>query len=455
MNNRVLIVVGTFLTILLAYVAYTSLEYYEEDKDTGWSKQARRNRFYAAELYAKSIDVAANSYDSYLKVPGLDDIDTLFIAESGQVISEKRLAELMEWVSDGGHLIVAAHPPSNWHNDRILEYFDLSAVHSDYDFYDEDDLEQAEIETNESDGTAMPSDEQDKIREKKKKEKLSDQLKKYNEELTSGELDDAETPESSLKKAQLFEQSIEADEITKLRFKNINYELRAQFDVSAGLSHPSFGENADTNQNSNYRLLYWAGDDWATHLVQLELGYGLVSVLSDPGVFDSSHISYFDHALLWQILIEGGDTLVLLYGSDMPSLWYMLKTFMPEVLVAFTCFVFAWLWYRMQRFGSVRRVDYHIRRSILEHIAAASGYYWRGGWQSKLLKPVQFDINHRAEKVLPAYSSASDDVRWELLAAVTHMETDTIKAAMQASAGLNEESFTQIIKTLQRIKDSL
>lgn len=458
MNNRLIGILTALLGALVAYMVYTSYEYYEEETDTGWQKEARRNHFLAAELYGKKIDIAARSYDSYLDLDSLEDFETVFIAESGQVLSEKRLMTLLEWVHKGGHLIVAAQQPSDWNNDRILEYFDLTATRTDFESIDNIfDIAQDESTpvTNEDEKEDKKLEDTDTVdKDSKQSKKFSDKIKEINKQL--GELSQGEDETlSEAEKIEKFEQSIASKELTELRFENTDYTLKAHFSPGVKLGHPSF-ENSDfTPSNYDYELVYWAGDDWGLHLVQIEKGAGLVSVLSDPSIIDSNNIGYFDHAFLWQILIEGGNQLAIIYGSDMPSLWFMLKTYMPEVLLAFSLFVLAWLWYQIPRFGAVRVSEHQVRRSILEHISASSHFLWKGGWQRKLIKPVQDDIKRQAEKIIPAYSTASEEQQITLLATQANLNPDAVRAAMQALDENNEERFVSHIKVLQRIKDSL
>jgi len=147
--------------------------------------------------------------------------------------------------------------------------------------------------------------------------------------------------------------------------------------------------------------------------------------------------------------------MAILYGTDMPSLGFMLRVFMPEVLIAFSTFMVMWIWFSMRRFGPVREKIIRIRRSSAEHIAASAGYMWRGNWQTELLLPVREDIRQQAEKRVSGYDVAADSKRLKMLSELSGHTEDTVKAAMTSSDKLNEDNFQKTVRTLQRIRDSL
>jgi len=462
MSNRIVGAISLAFTLIIVYLAYSSLEYYEEEVDTGWSKEARRNQYLAAELYAKGLGLETKSYDSFLKLDVLDDINTIFIAESGQILSQNRLDSLLKWVEGGGHLIVAAQKPSDWNNDRILAHFGLTVEKTDYysvealnnDLFSDFGSDQDNEDSRTEDSSQGKEDSDGDAKAPSKPQKMSERLKEINdhmEELTRSKNQKRDLAENISE----YESSIDVDELTKLRFESIDYTLNAHFYSGIKLVASQVDEQ-EGQEGYSHEIVYSAGDEWGKHLVQIESGLGLVTILSDPSVVDSKNIGYFDHAFLWQILIgnEYGQ-LVILYGSDMPSLWFMLRTFMPEMLLTFAAFVIAWLWYQMQRFGSICESDYQVRRSILEHISASAYFLWRGGWQRLLLKPIQKEIQRIAERTIPAFSSASDEDRLNLLAAQADLSPDIVKNAMQALDENNEERFLSTVKVLQRIKDSL
>lgn len=443
MSKRILIAVLLMCAAGVAYVLYHSLEYYEEERNLGWSALAQRNPYLAAQRYAEALGADVETFDSYARLQSLATFDTLFVPDSGLIISERRVEGVIDWVRDGGHLIVAAQAPGYSGVDSLLDYFDLTIETSGFTGSAEADVDD---EPQETPGNDDASDEDDE-------RKVSDYLKEYNEEIDRQPDEDEEESLSDREMAQQFEEMTRSELVTDLRFSGIDYQLRAYFKLRYTLSHPSFISDGETTDR--YTLLYATGDEWGYHFLQFELGGGLVTVLSDPALFESHDITHFDHAYLWQILTSNAKSLGLLHGSRMPSLGALIWRFMPEALCAFMALLLAWLWYRLPRFGAAHKINYQTRRSVLEHIAASSAFLWRGNWQQALLVPLQAEIQVRAERTLPAFSAASAGERLSILADISGQPRSVVESAMQAQSGLNEDSFLLIVKTLQRIKESL
>jgi len=447
--NRTSLILSVLLTAFTIYLVYVFVEYYEEEQDLGWTQAAIRNPFLAAELYTEKMGVEVASFDSFLKIENLYDYDTLFLAETGQIISEKRLEELLDWIDQGGHLIVAAQRVIPEDSDRLFQAFDLSSYRTDYEgsvfdspLFDLDD------------NALQPDDDEDSSQEDGKDEpKVSDTLRKINEELRKqGLVADDETEVSFEEQVANYEQRVDEEELSQIEFTGIDGVLMVRFKPSIALDHPAFSE--EYWQNDSYEPIYWRGSHYGTHLLQLERGSGMLTVLSDSELFRSDHIIYFDHTYLWDSIVGTG-SVAILYGSNMPSLWFMLRSFMPETLIAFAGFIFAWIWFQRQRFGPVHVPVLTVRRSSAEHIFASASFSWRGAWQQQLLEPVRKEIHQQAEKRLYQYDQAEPEEQIQLLAARCEVEPAYVADAMQSDKKHNEDSFYRTVRLLQKIRESL
>jgi len=467
MSSRYSTIISIFLSVLCAYLIYAFVEYYEEEQDLGWGKEARKNPFLAAQLYSESRGHVIQSYDSFLKIPSLDEIDTLFIANTGQVISDKRLDALSRWVDRGGHLLIGAKGVIEADSDRVFEYYDLSSAASDHDggafgedFFDDlkaPEEESASLQPDEESDISTEDEESEQVvggDSNKNKRKFSDELRKLNDELRKqGLIENASGEEKSYRQTVAdYEAAVAVKEMSLLRFGSDEYDIRVQFNPEIILQHGVFDDGEWYSEK--FEPIYWRGSEYGIHFLQLEQGDGLVTVMSDSNVFRSDNIDKFDHALFWQVL-TGSGSIAILYGSNMPSLWYMLKAFMPEILLSFAAFIVAWIWFNIRRFGPVRPLSINQRRSAAEHISASAGYTWRGGWQGDLLAPLRDDVQQFAEKRLASYDELNDRKRMDILAQVSGLHVDVVIDAMTTKKKLNEENFYRIVKILKRIRESL
>ena len=453
MSNRANILLAAVLTLLLGYLFFTFFEQYEEEEDLGWTKAAKRNPFLAAQMYSESLGTEVSSADSYLKLGDLAHYDTLLLAGTGQILSDSRLTELVSWVEAGGHLIVGIQEAEGSENDRLLEYYELSAYETDYEpqFLSEEFFESL------NDDSEVEAEGEEKTAEEKKRErseKFIDGLNKFNEELKKQGVAAREEIEEKTprQKMDIYESEVDLERLTPLTFGEDSGQVWVEFDASLAIDHPTFSD--EPYDADNYEPIYWRGSDYGVHFLQIETGAGLLTVVSDTNIFRSDNIGKFDHAFLWQILASPS-SMAILYGTDMPSLGFMLRVFMPEVLIAFSTFMVMWIWFSMRRFGPVREKIIRIRRSSAEHIAASAGYMWRGNWQTELLLPVREDIRQQAEKRVSGYDVAADSKRLKMLSELSGHTEDTVKAAMTSSDKLNEDNFQKTVRTLQRIRDSL
>lgn len=114
MNEQRLVrlIVGGVLSIgaLLAVIwFFNNFELAEREVTGGYSQEARRNPFLAAERYLERIgrDAASvSSTDLWRNLPATDDV--LVVYRYVPPAGEKRQRMLREWVEAGGHLIVGA-----------------------------------------------------------------------------------------------------------------------------------------------------------------------------------------------------------------------------------------------------------------------------------------------------------------------------------------------------------
>lgn len=451
------IFIFTFLAALVAVLAYfffNLMESYAEETDLGWQKEAQLNPFLAAELYAKQLGLDATSYDSLEKVNDLSDIDTLFISNSSQVLSEGRMFDLLDWLNNGGHLIIAAQGPSSLNTDRILEYFSITALSSDYI-----DTSFNEIFLSTDNSNELDDEADDEESTESQNVSFREAIKLLNEEL-------AKTTDTTLSHEQRianYENGIPDRELTLMEGVN-NNSLQVRFDPAIILSHPFLEDRGlpegelpqdDLLQGNQFQPSVWQGSSYGIHFLQFTEGDGLLTVISNASIFASNNIDKFDHAYLWETLNSNGQILAILYGSNMPSLGQILIEYALEIMLVFSLFVTAWIWQKTLQFGPVLKTERITRRSISEHIHASAHFLWRGGWQDTLLKPLRDNITRKAAAVAPGYSSSSPALQFKKLSQLSGIDEERVFSVMQTTGKLSEDSFMHNVQILQQIRKSL
>lgn len=119
--------------------------------------------------------------------------------------------------------------------------------------------------------------------------------------------------------------------LTRLYLENERSPAYIGFDPDYHLYDP---------QNHAYA---WANSGDATHLLQMQHGKGLVTVLTDAWIWQNRNIEQYDNAwLLWYLTQDNQVT--LLYRAERDSLATLLARHFPEALAAALLLLLAGLW---------------------------------------------------------------------------------------------------------------
>jgi len=430
MSNRKLIVLIALLVIMVGYVFITFFEYYEEDKDIGWSKKARLNPYLAAHLYLEKKNHDVFSTDSYEKLPALDQVDTLFISDSGYILSDRRLTSVTSWVEEGGHLIIASRRPGDNAADRILRYYGAYS----YTISSDTDTDSA------IDPDNVTADE------------VGELLREYNAELAEEAKLETITDE-----IEYAESKVDAAMLTPLKMRAVEEPMRIYFNTQTRIWHDSLNEENGESETTlyTYQPYFWQGDENGAHFMQIDSGEGLVTLISDPLIFSSSQIGLFDHAFLWEYFAGSPEKIVLLYGTNMPSLWSLLKLNAPELMLSTTLLIALWLYYRIPRTGPIISKRKQTRRSVSEHIFASAIFLWRNNHQAKLLNSLREDIAMDIARKLPQYRVLNTEGKTRILAEITRLDGKAIRRSLAHRGNLSKSEFVTTVKTLQKIKENL
>lgn len=425
MGNKKSIFIFMSLTALGLYGFFALFESFEEMKDVGWGLAARRNPYLAAEHFLRDEGLAVQSADHFEQLAQLPENGTLFISNSNHVLSAKRLEGLVQWIKNGGHLIVAAAPPSENDVDRLLAYFSIETQKAGEQ--NDSDME--------DDPPTMPK-------------KLSTQLREINEKIKEKALDQQGAEAA-------FEATVPEDARTQLAFEGMDETVTVHFSEGHSLFHPYLDWEGEETDFVGERPIYVEGDAQGIHFMQMYVEQGLLSVLSDATLWDSENIGHFDHAYLLRVLARDSNHFHILYGLNMPSLVALMRQHMPELMFSMLLWLMAWLRYRGQRFGPIRQTQVTVRRSMAEHVFASAAYLWRGDWKPQLLLPLQEEIEVRANRLLPTFSTLEKAAGHESLSLQSGLLPEQVEKAMSVPDSQTEDEFVEAVQYLQKMRSAL
>lgn len=233
-------------------------------------------------------------------------------------------------------------------------------------------------------------------------------------------------------------------DLTKLYLQNEDAPAYIAFDTSFHL------------YDAQNRAHAWANSARATHLLQLYHGDGLITVMSDPWIWQNPTIGEYDHAwLLWYLSQDSAVT--LLYRSDRDNLFSLLLRHFPLALAVLALLILAALWHAGMRHGPLLAPASRARRQLAEHLRASADFLLRRSGQHSLLQTLQQDIKRRARRRYPGFEKLGVAEQWQVLGRLTRLPTKAISQAMRPlpKQRLSASDFTRQVAHLQTLRNAL
>lgn len=112
-------------------------------------------------------------------------------------------------------------------------------------------------------------------------------------------------------------------------------------------------------------------------LLQLRLGDGRLTLLTEMEWMDNEHIGHLDHALLLAILVGEAPRVWLLHGGAQPGVLALLWQRAPALTATLLSLLVLGVWRLGRRSGPKLPAPAPVRRDLLEHLQAAAQYAWQ------------------------------------------------------------------------------
>ncbi|PVZ11198.1 MULTISPECIES: DUF4350 domain-containing protein [unclassified Pseudomonas] len=205
------------------------------------------------------------------------------------------------------------------------------------------------------------------------------------------------------------------------------------------------------------KAMAWANSARATHLMQLDWGDGVITVLSDANLWTNAHVGEQDNAWLLWYLNQDRNVTLLQRGQNDSWATLLLRHF-PQALLALLLLALAWCAYHGVRRGPTVPAPLPNRRSLLEHLRASAAFMLRHHGQQSLLRTLRQDLHQRANLVHPGFNQLPVADQWQVLARLTRHSTSSIAQAMapgEAGKRLPLHQFTQQVAQLQTLRNAL
>lgn len=235
-----------------------------------------------------------------------------------------------------------------------------------------------------------------------------------------------------------------APDLTKLYVDNETAPAYFSFDTDFNLTDPK------------HLAQFSANSAKSSHLMQLKLGQGNVTVITDSDLWKHPAIGKHDNAWLMWYLNQGTDV-TLLFNSDVDDLFTLLLRYFPQALVALAALLALALWHAGMRQGPIRAPAPKARRQLLEHLQASADFLLRRSGQGALLQGLQRDILRAARRRHPGFEHLDRAEQQQALEQLTRQPSHVISQALGplAAKRLSSADFSRQVASLQTLRNAL
>lgn len=235
-----------------------------------------------------------------------------------------------------------------------------------------------------------------------------------------------------------------APDLTKLYVDNETAPAYFSFDTDFNLTDPK------------HLAQFSANSAQSSHLMQLDLGQGRVTVITDSDLWKTPGIGKHDNAWLLWYLNQGTDV-TLLFNSDVDDLFTLLMRYFPQAIVALAALVALALWQAGMRQGPIQAPVPKARRQLQEHLKASADFLLRRSGQGTLLQALQHDILRAARRRHPGFEHLDTAGQWQVLEHLTRQPPHIISQALGPPPlkRLSSADFSRQVACLQTLRNAL
>lgn len=233
-------------------------------------------------------------------------------------------------------------------------------------------------------------------------------------------------------------------DLTRLYIDNETAPAYFGFDTAFNLTDPK------------HLAQFSANSARSSHLMQLDLGQGRVTVITDSDLWKTANIGKHDNAwLLWYL--TQGTAVTLLANGDVDDLFSLLLRYFPQALVALTALIALALWHAGMRQGPIQAPAPKARRQLQEHLKASADFLLRRNGQCTLVQALQRDILRAARRRHPGFEHLDDAQQWQVLEHLTHQPSHVISQALGPlpEKRLSSADFSRQVACLQTLRNAL
>ncbi len=143
------------------------------------------------------------------------------------------------------------------------------------------------------------------------------------------------------------------------------------------------------------------------------------------------------------------------FEEGMPSLWTLLWEQAWYLLVSLSVLLLFWLWSASRRFGGLLKPPSQQRRRLLEHIEASGEFLWHTGHTASLLRGVRQHLFKELQRRHPLWSTLPPQDLSQCLAEHCALSVDRVQCALYEQQISSAATLTDAVQCLNHIRRHL
>ncbi|MFT5161988.1 MAG: hypothetical protein ACI9FJ_000556 [Alteromonadaceae bacterium] len=427
MITRIIVVLLIVVITILAFVV--EITFKDIQTNTGFDSQARKNPFLAAQQFIEQSPVDASQegplaesghgFSLLDNLPSTDDV--IIITSARHTLNQRRTDALKQWVSQGGNLIIKASKLYDFDNQRsgdlLLDGLDIELIEVEADDDNEQTQEQEQEEQSEQEFT----------------------------------LDKEPQPQTL---EQILLEGTEAATRACATNPQLTYlTIGGDPPIAINIGGKHILQYSEDPEPSG-----WASNELGVKIVQLNLGDGVITMLTDLSLWNNYQLNCFDNAYLLHILTQNTPKVWLLFSEEMADIDTLLWQTSPALVLSFLLLLSVWLWSQTLRFGALESNPSGTRRDFMEHIEAATSYRWRSGAAQQSIDLLRQQIIHKVTLRHSDFAKLDSSQQSELIVRLCDLPSSQQSPVQQALFEPLPDKTQQLISTvslLQKLRKQL
>ncbi|NUS60841.1 MAG: DUF4350 domain-containing protein [Lysobacter sp.] len=197
--------------------------------------------------------------------------------------------------------------------------------------------------------------------------------------------------------------------------------------------------------------LAWRDGEGAV-FARFEHGDGSIDVVADILPLSRKSLQEREHAAFVRQLLDPnwgrGGTFHLIYSTDMPPLWQLLWRHGWMAIVSLALLLLMWVRMRTPRFGPLLPSPPEVRRSLLEHVQASGEHLYRYGRAHLLHAALRRHVLARIRRRDPVAASLEGQAQITAIAERTGLPATDVADALHSPRPLDARDFRHRIARL-------